>query len=121
MDGAGSWLNHIRFAQPCLPRLNVELAVRAFRSRFSLESDADLNRFPCPYVDRSGGRMRCSGNRCVTLVGEVGISTACAIFAVRPHVCRSCVPGDEAAVRHGDASIFRRLTVPGVEPTGDLE
>ena len=39
--------------------------------------------------------MRCSGNRCVALVGEVGISTACAIYAVRPHVCRPCLPGDD--------------------------
>jgi hypothetical protein len=64
--------------------------------RFSLESDADLERIPSAYVDRSLGRMRCDGNRCAALVGEVGVSTACSIYAVRPDVCRACLPGDEA-------------------------
>jgi len=63
--------------------------------RFSLESDADLDRIPQGYADRQHGRMRCSGNRCAALVGDVGISTACAIYAVRPDVCRACLPGDD--------------------------
>jgi len=63
--------------------------------RFSLESDADLDRIPQEYADRQHGRMRCSGNRCAALVGDVGISTACAIYAVRPDVCRACLPGDD--------------------------
>ncbi len=64
--------------------------------RFSLESDVDLDRIPHAYVDGDLGRMRCSGNRCAALVGEVGISTACAIYTVRPDVCRTCLPGDES-------------------------
>jgi uncharacterized protein len=64
--------------------------------RFSLESDTDLERIPLAYVDDGLGRMRCSGARCAALVGEVGISTACAIYTVRPHVCRTCLPGDDA-------------------------
>ena len=64
--------------------------------RFSLESDADLDRIPRAYVDREHGRMRCSGNRCAALVGHVGTSTACAIYAVRPDVCRACLPGDDS-------------------------
>jgi uncharacterized protein len=64
--------------------------------RFSLESDADLDRIPQAYVDGELGRMRCSGNRCSALVGEVGISTACAIYTVRPEVCRVCLPGDDS-------------------------
>jgi uncharacterized protein len=64
--------------------------------RFSLESDADLDRIPQAYIDDNLGRMRCSGDRCTALVGEVGISTACAIYAVRPAVCRACLPGDES-------------------------
>ncbi|HUZ32247.1 MAG TPA: YkgJ family cysteine cluster protein [Xanthobacteraceae bacterium] len=63
--------------------------------RFSLESDADLDRIPPTYVDGDLGRMRCSGNRCSALVGNVGISTACAVYAVRPDVCRICMPGDD--------------------------
>jgi Fe-S-cluster containining protein len=64
--------------------------------RFSLESDADLERIPRAYVDGSRGRMRCNGNRCAALVGEVGVSTACSIYEVRPDVCRACLPGDES-------------------------
>jgi Fe-S-cluster containining protein len=64
--------------------------------RFSLESDADLELIPDAYVDSGLGRMRCSGDRCAALVGEVGIATACAVYSVRPDVCRACMPGDEA-------------------------
>lgn len=64
--------------------------------RFSLESDADLALIPRAYVDEGLGRMRCSGHRCTALVGEVGVSTACAIYAIRPEVCRACAPGDDA-------------------------
>jgi hypothetical protein len=64
--------------------------------RFSLESDADLDQIPRAYVDCEHARMRCSGNRCGALVGDVGISTACAIYAVRPDVCRACLPGDDS-------------------------
>ncbi|MFZ2078021.1 MAG: YkgJ family cysteine cluster protein [Xanthobacteraceae bacterium] len=63
--------------------------------RFSLESDADLDRISDAYVDRQHGRMRSNGNRCAALVGQVGISTACAIYVVRPDVCRACLPGDD--------------------------
>jgi uncharacterized protein len=41
--------------------------------------------------------MRCNGNRCAALVGDVGISTARAIYAVRPDVCKACLPGDGCA------------------------
>jgi Fe-S-cluster containining protein len=64
--------------------------------RFSLESDADLDRIPPAHVDSGLGRMRCDGDRCSALVGEVGVATACAIYAVRPDVCRACLPGDDA-------------------------
>jgi Fe-S-cluster containining protein len=64
--------------------------------RFSLESNADLELIPDMYVDNDLGRMRCSGDRCTALVGEVGISTACAVYSVRPDVCRACLPGDDS-------------------------
>jgi Fe-S-cluster containining protein len=64
--------------------------------RFALESDADLARIPPAYVDDARGRMRCEGNRCTALVGEVGVATSCAVYAVRPDVCRACLPGDDA-------------------------
>jgi len=64
--------------------------------RFSLEDDADLDRIPREFVDDGLGRMRCDGDRCSALVGEVGVSTSCAVYAVRPEVCRACLPGDDA-------------------------
>jgi cold shock CspA family protein len=64
--------------------------------RFSLEDEAYINQIPRAYVDDQQGRMRCSGNRCAALVGDVGVSTACAIYTVRPDVCKACLPGDDA-------------------------
>jgi hypothetical protein len=66
---------------------------------------------PPAYADREHGRMRCSGNRRAGLVGQVGVSTACAIYAVRPDVCRACLPGDDSCKMHAGASIFRGLAV----------
>jgi Fe-S-cluster containining protein len=64
--------------------------------RFSLETDADLERIPAAFVDDARGRMRCAGDRCTALEGEIGVATACAVYAVRPQVCRACLPGDDA-------------------------
>jgi hypothetical protein len=47
-----------------------------------------LDRIPPIYVDDERGGMRCNGNRCTALVGDVGISTACEIYALRPDVCK---------------------------------
>ena len=63
--------------------------------RFSLEDDAALERIPRRFVDDERGRMRCDGDRCTALVGEVGVATACAVYAVRPDVCKACLPGDD--------------------------
>jgi Fe-S-cluster containining protein len=64
--------------------------------RFSTEDDADLDCIPAEFIDRQLNRIRCDGDRCSALAGEVGVSTSCLIYAVRPHVCRACVPGDDA-------------------------
>ena len=64
--------------------------------RFSLENDAVLDLIPPAFVDDEQGRMRCDGDRCTALVGDVGVSTSCAVYAVRPDVCRACLPGDDA-------------------------
>lgn len=73
--------------------------------RFSLEDDAALALIPAEYVDDPRGRMRCDGDRCSALVGDVGVATGCAVYAVRPDVCRDCMPGDDACLtarrRHG--------------------
>jgi hypothetical protein len=53
--------------------------------------------------------MRCIGDRCSALSGQVGIATACEIYAERPDVCRACEPGDEACgiarSKHGLAPV----------------
>jgi Fe-S-cluster containining protein len=62
--------------------------------RFSLEAEEDLALIPEALValDKSG--MRCEGNRCAALGGEIGVATACTIYGLRPDVCRACQPGD---------------------------
>jgi uncharacterized protein len=66
--------------------------------RFSLETERELDRIPRRFVDDERGRMRCHGDRCTALAGELGVSTSCTVYAVRPHVCRTCMPGDDACL-----------------------
>jgi len=63
-----------------------------------LEDDAALDRIPRAFVDDERGRMRCNGDRCTALVGEVGVATACSIYSIRPDVCKACEPGDDACL-----------------------
>jgi Fe-S-cluster containining protein len=62
--------------------------------RFSTEDDAALDLIPPELVNAQGSGMRCDGDRCAALQGRIGVATACAIYAVRPEVCRTCLPGD---------------------------
>ena len=62
--------------------------------RFSTEDDATLNLIPSALVNARGAGMRCEGDRCAALSGKVGVATSCTIYAVRPEVCRTCMPGD---------------------------
>ena len=73
--------------------------------RFSTEDDAALELIPLEFVNATMSGMRCDGERCSALSGEIGVATSCGIYAVRPEVCRTCMPGDvECAMarkRHG--------------------
>lgn len=62
--------------------------------RFSIEEDEQLDKIPeaLVAVDLSG--MRCDGQRCMALSGEIGKHVACTIYDIRPEVCRACMPGD---------------------------
>jgi uncharacterized protein len=60
-----------------------------------MEDEAALARIPNKYADHENGRMRCDGNRCTALRGDIGTAAACVIYAHRPIVCRDCQPGDE--------------------------
>jgi uncharacterized protein len=64
--------------------------------RFTTEDDAALDRIPSAYVSDTLAGMRCDGDRCSALLGQIGVSTSCAIYDVRPDVCRACEPGDDA-------------------------
>lgn len=63
--------------------------------RFTLEGDAALEAIPAALVADDESGMRCVGDRCSALAGEVGRATACGIYALRPEVCRVCLPGDD--------------------------
>lgn len=66
--------------------------------RFTLESEADLDRIPAALVRDDLSGMRCEDERCTALDGAIGLWTACRIHAIRPQVCRDCLPGDDACV-----------------------
>ena len=62
--------------------------------RFSSERDEVLALIPSPLVNAGLSGMRCDGDRCTALSGKIGLATSCSIYAVRPEVCRTCMPGD---------------------------
>jgi uncharacterized protein len=62
--------------------------------RFSLESDETLALIPEKFVSADLSGMACENDRCLALAGEIGKHVACTIYAVRPEVCRACMPGD---------------------------
>jgi Fe-S-cluster containining protein len=64
--------------------------------RFTTEDDVALDHLPREFVAGNMSGMRCDGARCSALLGHVGVSTSCAVYAHRPDVCRACEPGDDA-------------------------
>jgi uncharacterized protein len=73
--------------------------------RFTTETDAALDLIPADLVNERLSGMRCEGDRCAALQGKVGVATSCGIYAIRPEVCRTCMPGDAecdmARKKHG--------------------
>jgi Fe-S-cluster containining protein len=80
--------------------------------RFGLETEAEIEAIPRDYVDDARGTMRCDGDRCAALTGEVGVATACRVYAVRPQVCRSCEPGDDSCALARRHFNLPELSVP---------
>src|ERR1700716_3409774 len=70
--------------------------------RLTTEDDAALDLIPPKFVNERLSGMRCDGERCSALTGKIGVATACGIYAVRPEVCRTCMPGD------GECAMARR-------------
>jgi uncharacterized protein len=62
--------------------------------RFSTESDEVIELIPPQLVNACLSGMRCDGDRCAALSGEIGVATSCTVYALRPEVCRTCMPGD---------------------------
>jgi Fe-S-cluster containining protein len=62
--------------------------------RFTVEEDESLDLIPPELVNDRLSGMRCENDRCCALQGKIGEATACGIYALRPEVCRTCMPGD---------------------------
>lgn len=63
--------------------------------RFSLESDEEIAQIPDALIATDLSGMKFEGGRCAALTGDVGKHVGCAVYAARPLVCRTCMPGDE--------------------------
>src|SRR3981189_94738 len=101
MDEAGSALASESPCQACGARCSYSQNWPLFTT----EDDADLDLIPQKFVNERLSGIRCDGDRCSALSGKVGEATARTIYAVRPEVCRTCMPGDPecamARKRHG--------------------
>jgi Fe-S-cluster containining protein len=80
--------------------------------RFGLETEEEIEAIPREYVDDARGTMLCYRNRRAALTGEVGGSTGCTVYAVRPQVCRSCQPGDDSCLLARRRFMLPELSVP---------
>ena len=58
-------------------------------------------------IDFNHGRMRCHGNRCSALAGEVGGQAQCSVYPNRPLVCREFQPRSDDCVM-----VRRRFGLP---------
>jgi Fe-S-cluster containining protein len=66
--------------------------------RFTTEEDDALDLIPAALVNDRMSGMRCDGDRCSALNGQIGVTTSCRIYMIRPEVCRICQPGDAECV-----------------------
>jgi len=82
-------------SSPCLT-CGACCAYSADWPRFWTETDDDIARIPPGLLTPDQGAMACTDDRCRALLGRVGERTACAIYDLRPEVCRDCMPGDDA-------------------------
>lgn len=57
--------------------------------------DTDGDGIDDALIDMDRGMMRCNGDRCLALVGEVGKDVSCSVYENRPSVCREFQPGTD--------------------------
>jgi Fe-S-cluster containining protein len=62
---------------------------------FTDESDLQMEGIPLELCDVEHGRMKCAGDRCLALTGEVGRQVSCSVYPNRPNVCRAFEPGSD--------------------------
>lgn len=88
--------------------------------RFWTDSDDAIARIPPALRLKDDSGMACDGDRCKALRGRVGVTTQCAIYDVRPDVCRACEPGDEACClareRYGLEPLTPSSALPPLAP-----
>ncbi|MBI5262426.1 MAG: YkgJ family cysteine cluster protein [Bradyrhizobium sp.] len=78
----------------CCQQCGACCAYSANWPRFSIEPDDELELIPERFINERMSGMRCQDDRCAALQGEIGVATSCGIYALRPEVCRTCMPGD---------------------------
>ncbi len=82
-----------------------------------LGDDPDGDGIPIELIDCDTGRMKCDGDRCVALTGEIGVSVSCSVYAERPAVCREFDPAERAK----DCNIVRAWHgLPLMTPNAEL-
>lgn len=59
-----------------------------------LGEDPDGENIPMEMIDCEHGRMRCDGDRCCALAGDIGVAVRCVIYEDRPTVCRGFEPAE---------------------------
>lgn len=60
-----------------------------------LLDERDGDEIPVEWIDCETGRMKCDGDRCIALEGEIGSRVSCRVYEIRPAVCREFQPGTE--------------------------
>lgn len=58
--------------------------------------DSDGAGIPDALIDFDRGQMKCSGDRCLALVGDVGVKASCSVYVHQPAVCREFQSGAPA-------------------------
>ena len=60
--------------------------------------DGDGDGIPDELIDFGHARMRCYGDRCAALVGEIGSRAHCSVYENRPLVCSEFQSGSEDCI-----------------------
>lgn len=90
-------------------------AYQADWPRFSMETDEEIAKIPENFIAADLSGMRFETGRCTALTGELGKHVGCAVYANRPHVCRTCMPGDPECIMARQALGLPVDTLPDVE------